>query len=414
MQLKQKSEGTTQMQPPISKLLKTQLAHAPNSANYPNAKMIGGNAWTVWSVLFLLATFTAVGCGGAKAAAPPPKPPEVEVAEVIQKDVPIQSEWTATLDGYVNAQIQPHVSGYLTKQNYKEGSFVHKGQVLFEIDERPFMAALNEAKGQMAQAQAAMGKAQLDVKRDKPLAEARAIAQSQFDNDVQAELGANAAVEIAKANIEQAQLNVGFTKVTSLVDGIAGIAQTQIGNLVSPTTVLTSVSQVNPIKAIFSISEQQYMMTQSAGKNGGEKSAWNGVKLKLVLSDGSTFPHEGSFLLADRQVDANTGTIRVIGSFPNPNNLLRPGQFGRVLAEMGTQKSALLVPQRAVSELQGSYQLAVVGPDNKVTMRPVKVGPNIGKLLIIQDGLKPRERVVVEGLQKVKDGTLVTPKATNL
>jgi RND family efflux transporter MFP subunit len=413
MQLKQKSEGPSRMQPPIFKL-KTQLANSPNSANYQNSKMIGGNSRTAWSVLLLLASVALVGCDGAKASGPPPKPPEVEVADVIQKDVPIQSEWTATLDGYVNAQIQPHVSGYLTKQNYKEGSFVHKGQVLFEIDERPFVAALNEAKGQLAQAQAAMGKAQLDVKRDKPLAEARAIAQSQFDNDVQAELGANAAVEIAKANIEQAQLNVGFTRVTSLVDGIAGIAQTQIGNLVSPTTVLTSVSQVNPIKAIFSISEQQYMMTQSVSKNGGEKNAWNGVKLKLVLSDGSTFPHEGSFLLADRQVDANTGTIRVIGSFPNPSNLLRPGQFGRVLAEMGTQKAALLVPQKAVSELQGSYQLAVVGPDNKVTMRPVKVGPNIGKLLIIQDGLKPQERVVVEGLQKVKDGTVVTPKAANL
>ncbi|HWF06442.1 MAG TPA: efflux RND transporter periplasmic adaptor subunit [Candidatus Angelobacter sp.] len=375
---------------------------------------MSGNVRIVLSMALLLSVLALAGCDGAKAAAPPPKPPEVEVVEVIQKDVPIQSDWTATLDGYVNAQIQPHVSGYLTKQNYKEGSYVHKGQVLFEIDERPFVATLNETKGQLAQAQAALGKAEQDVKRDKPLAEARAIAQSQFDNDIQAELGAKAAVEIAKANIEQAQLNVEFTKVTSLVDGIAGIAQTQIGNLVSPTTVLTSVSQVNPIKAIFSISEQQYMMTQSVGKNGAEKNAWSGVKLKLVLSDGSTFPHEGSFLLADRQVDANTGTIRVIGSFPNPNNLLRPGQFGRVLAEMGTQKAALLVPQRAVSELQGSYQLAVVGPDNKVTMRPVKVGPNIGKLLVIQDGLKPQERVVVEGLQKVKEGTLVTPKAANL
>jgi membrane fusion protein (multidrug efflux system) len=365
-------------------------------------------------MVLLLASLALAGCGGAKASGPPPKPPEVDVMEVVQKDVPIVSEWTATLDGYVNAQIQPRVSGYLTKQSYKEGSYVHKGQVLFEIDERPFVAALNEAKGQLAQAQAAMGKAQQDVKRDKPLAEARAIAQSQFDNDIQAELGAKAAVETAKAAVEQAELNVGFTKVTSLVDGIAGIAQTQIGNLVGPTTVLTSVSQVNPIKAYFSISEQQYMMTQSVGKNGAQRDAWKGVRLKLVLSNGETFPHEGSFLLADRQVDANTGTIRVIGSFPNPNNLLRPGQYGRVLAEMGTQKSALLVPQRAVTELQGSYQLAVVGPDNKVSIRPVKVGPNIGKMLIIQDGLKPQEKIVVEGLQKVKDGTVVTPRAANL
>ena len=368
-------------------------------------------ARTGLTILLASSLLAFAGCGGVKASAPASKPPEVEVADVVQKDVPIVSEWTATLDGFVNAQIQPRVAGYLTKQNYQEGSYVRKGQVLFEIDPRPFVALLNQAKGQLAQAEAALGKAQQDVKRDKPLAEARAIAQSQFDNDIQAELGAKAAVETARAAVEQAQLNVGFTRVTSLIDGIAGIAQTQIGNLVSNTTVLTSVSQVDPIKAFFSISEQQYMMSQGGSHSGPQKDAWKGVKLKLVLSDGSTFPHEGSFLLADRQVDANTGTIRVVGSFPNPNNLLRPGQFGRVLAEMGTRKSALLVPQRAVTELQGSYQLAVVGSDNKVNLRPVKVGPSIGKMWIIEDGLKPGERVVVEGLQKVKEGTVVTPKA---
>jgi membrane fusion protein (multidrug efflux system) len=364
--------------------------------------------------LLLLTLVALGGCGGVKASAPAARPPEVEVVDVVQKDVPVVSEWTATLDGFVNAQIQPRVAGYLTKQEYTEGSYVRKGQVLFEIDLRPFAAALHQAKGQLAQAEAALGKAQQDVQRDKPLAEARAIAQSQLDNDIQAELGARAEVETAEASVEQAQLNVGFTKVFSLIDGIAGIAQTQIGNLVSNTTVLTSVSQVNPIKAYFFISEQQYMLTQSAGKNGTEKDAWKGVKLKLTLSDGKIFPHEGSFLLADRQVDANTGTIRVVGSFPNPNNLLRPGQFGRVRAEMGTQKSALLVPQRAVTELQGNYQLAVVGSDNKVSIRPVKVGPSVGKMLIIQEGLKAHERVIVEGLQKVKDGTLVTPKTANL
>jgi len=371
------------------------------------------------SLIFMLAMVVMLalalqGCGGVKASAPPAKPPEVQVADVLQKDVPIVSEWTATLDGFVNAQIQPRVAGYLIKQNYKEGSFVHKGQVLFEIDPRPFVAALDQAKGQLAQAEAALGKAQQDVKRDQPLAEARAIAQSQFDNDIQAELGAKAGVATAKASVEQAQLNLGFTQVTSLIDGIAGIAQTQIGNLVSNTTVLTSISQVNPIKAYFSISEQQYMLTQSVGKGGAARDAWKGVKLKLALSDGSEYPYQGSFLLADRQVDANTGTIRVVGSFPNPNNLLRPGQFGRVIAEMGTQKSALLVPQRAVTELQGNFQLAVVGPENKVSIRPVKVGPTIGKMLIIQDGVKPQERVVVEGLQKVKEGTVVTPKTANL
>jgi len=327
--------------------------------------------------------------------------------------VPIVTEWTATLDGYVNAQIQPRVSGYLTRQDYKEGSYVHKGQVLFEIDPRPFVAALDQVKGQLAQAEAALVKAQQDAKRDQPLAEAKAIAQSQFDNDIQAELGAKAAVATAKAAVEQAQLNLEFTKVTSLIDGVAGIAQTQIGNLVSPTTVLTSISQVDPIKAFFSISEQQYMASRESSKTGAQHDVWKGAKLKLVLSDGSTFPHPGSFLLADRQVDANTGTIRVVGSFPNPNNLLRPGQFGRVVAELGTQKSALLVPQRAVTELQGSYQLAVVGGDNKVSLRPAKLGPSVGKMWIIEDGLKPGERVIVEGLQKVKEGTVVNPKTAN-
>jgi RND family efflux transporter MFP subunit len=365
------------------------------------------------TLLLLFTLFAVGGCGGAKASAPAAKPPEVEVIDVVEKDVPVVSEWTATLDGFVNAQIQPRVAGYLIKQQYTEGSYVRKGQVLFEIDPRPFAAALHQAKGQLAQAEAALGKAQQDVLRDKPLAEDRAIAQSQLDNDIQAELGARAEVETAQASVEQAQLNVGFTKVFSLIDGIAGIAQTQIGNLVSNTTVLTSVSQVNPIKAYFFISEQQYMLTQSAGENGSEKDAWKGVKLKLTLSNGKMFPHEGSFLLADRQVDANTGTIRVVGAFPNPNNLLRPGQFGRVRAEMGTQKSALLVPQRAVTEFQGNYQLAVVGSDNQVSIRPVKVGPSVGKMLIIQEGLKVHERVIIEGLQKVKDGTVVTPKTTN-
>jgi membrane fusion protein (multidrug efflux system) len=363
--------------------------------------------------LALVFVLTLAGCGGVNASAPPPKPPEVQVTEVVQKDVPITNEWTATLDGFVNAQIQPHVSGYLIKQNYKEGSPVRKGQVLFEIDPRPFVAALNQARGQLAQAEAAQVKAEQDVKRDTPLAQAHAIAQSQLDTDIQNQLGAKAAVETAKAAVEQAELNLEFTKVTSLVDGIAGIAQTQIGNLVSPTTVLTSVSQVNPIKAYFSVSEQQYLSSQQFEKN-KVADPWKGVKLKLVLADGREFPHAGSFLLADRQVDPNTGTIRVAGSFPNPNNLLRPGQFGRVIAAMGTQRSALLVPVRAVTELQGNYQLAVVGPDNKVNIRPVKVGATIGKMYVIESGLKAQERVIVEGLQKVKDGTVVSPKAATL
>ena len=403
------------MQPPVSvpysPLAGSRVSGGPREGSHVAHKQL----WTSLPALSLLLVSLLVisGCGGVKASAPSPKPPEVQVVDVLQMDVPIVTEWTATLDGYVNAQIQPRVSGYLTRQDYKEGSYVHKGQVLFEIDPRPFVAALDQVKGQLAQAEAALVKAQQDAKRDQPLAEAKAIAQSQFDNDIQAELGAKAAVATAKAAVEQAQLNLEFTKVTSLIDGVAGIAQTQIGNLVSPTTVLTSISQVDPIKAFFSISEQQYMASRESSKNGAQHDVWKGAKLKLVLSDGSVFPHPGSFLLADRQVDANTGTIRVVGSFPNPNNLLRPGQFGRVVAELGTQKSALLVPQRAVTELQGSYQLAVVGGDNKVSLRPAKLGPSVGKMWIIEDGLKPGERVIVEGLQKVKEGTVVIPKTAN-
>jgi len=356
-----------------------------------------------------LALAALAGCGGVKASAPPAKPPEVEVIAVAEKNVPITSEWTTTLDGYVNAQIQPRVSGYLIRQNYKEGTRVRQGEVLFEIDARPFVAALNGAKGQLAQAEAQLGKAEQDVKRDTPLAEAKAIAQSQLDNDIQAQLAAKAAVQSAKAAVEQAILNLEWTKVTSLVDGIAGIAQTQIGNLVSPTTVLTTVSKVDPIKAYFNVSEQEYMLPKL--KLNASQDPWKGISLKLMLADGSTYSHPGSFLLADRQVDPSTGTIRVVGVFPNPGNILRPGQFGRVVAETGRRKSALLVPQRAVTELQGGYQLAVVGDDNKVNIRPVKIGAGIGSQRIIEDGLKSGERVVVEGLQKVKDGTLVVPKA---
>jgi len=367
------------------------------------------NRRRTWLIVFAcLAIAAFAGCGGVKASAPAAKPPEVEVISVAEKNVPITSEWTTTLDGYVNAQIQPRVSGYLIRQNYKEGTRVRQGEVLFEIDARPFVAALNGAKGQLAQAEAQLGKAEQDVKRDTPLAEAKAIAQSQLDNDVQAQLAAKAAVQSAKAAVEQAILNLEWTKVTSLVDGIAGIAQTQIGNLVSPTTVLTTVSKVDPIKAYFNVSEQEYMLPKL--KMNASQDPWKGISLKLMLADGSTYSHPGSFLLADRQVDPSTGTIRVVGVFSNPGNILRPGQFGRVVAETGRRKSALLVPQRAVTELQGGYQLAVVGDDNKVNIRPVKIGAGIGSQRIIEEGLKAGERVIVEGLQKVKDGTLVVPK----
>jgi membrane fusion protein (multidrug efflux system) len=359
----------------------------------------------------LSALSIASGCGG-RAAAPPGVPPEVKVVAVVQKDVPIVSEWVATLDGYVNAQIQPQVSGYIIKQTYKEGSSVHNGDVLFEIDPRPFQALLDQAKAQLAQAQAQMGKTQLDVDRDTPLAKERAIAQSQLDNDVQANLAAKAAVQSAEAQVEQAQLNLGFTHVTSLFDGIAGIATIQLGNLVNPSTVLTSVSQVNPIKAYFPISEQEYLrlaahMNASQGRVDDPKDA---PPLELILADGTVYPSKGRVLYTDRQVDINTGTIRVVSAFPNPKNLLRPGQFGRVRASTYTRTGALLVPQRAVIEIQGTYQLAVVGSDNKVSIRTVKAAERVGNEWIIDSGVKPGEMVVVEGVQKVREGSPVNPK----
>ncbi len=365
----------------------------------------------------LLAAFSSamLGCGRTQAAAPPP-PPEVRVAPVVQQDVPVYSEWVATLDGYVNAQVRPQVSGYVIKQNYKEGSLVHKGEVLFEIDPRPFQAALDRAKGDLAQAQAQLGKSTLDVERDTPLAEARAIAKSQLDNEIQAQLGAQALIESDKAAVEQAELNLEWTKVTSLVDGIAGIAQIQIGNLVGSNSILTSVSQLDPIKAYFPISEREYVLVQKNSNAIFSKRAigFFGNSLELILTDSSVYAQKGKILLADRQVDPNTGTIRIVAAFPNPGNILRPGQYGRVRVETGIKKGALLTPQSAVGQSQGSYQVAVVDSDHKVSMRAVKPGQTVGTMWVIDEGLKPGEQVVVEGLQKLKDGTLVTPKPAQL
>jgi membrane fusion protein (multidrug efflux system) len=367
------------------------------------------------ALLLLLLTTTACNRGSVHAAAPSPAP-EVRVAPVTQQDVPVYSEWVATLDGYVNAQIRPQVSGYIIKQGYKEGSVVRKGQELFEIDPRPFQATLDRAKGDLAQAQAQLGKSTLDVERDTPLAEARAIAKSQLDNEIQAKLGAQAAVESNRATVEQAELNLEWTKVTSLVDGIAGIAQVQIGNLVGPNSVLTSVSQVDPVKAYFPISEQAYVLAQKQSSGGAARHAVSffGSSLELILTDGSIYPQKGKILLADRQVDSSTGTIRIVAAFPNPGNILRPGQYGRVHVETNIKKGALLIPQSAVAQSQGSYQVAVVGADRKVSMRTVKPGETVGTNWVIDSGLKPGEQVVVEGLQRVREGALVSPKPAQL
>jgi RND family efflux transporter MFP subunit len=385
---------------------------------------------------------TGAGCRQARnVAATPPPAPEVSVATAIQRDVPIAGEWVATLDGFLNAQIQPFVSGYVIRQNYREGGFVHKDDVLFEIDPRPFEATLEQARGQLAQAQgqlahaegqlaqatAQLELAQINVKRDAPLAEARAIAQSQFDAELQTQktaeanvatakaaiTTAKASIQTAEAAVKTAELNLGFTKVRSLLDGIAGMATVQIGNLVSPSTALTTVSQVDPVKAYFPISEQEYLKVSGLSKSGrGDGWMKNGsvTQLRLLLADGTVYPRHGRVYFTDRQVDPKTGTIRVVATFPNPGNILRPGQFGRVQAVKETVRGAVLVQQRAVSEIQGKHQIAVVGADNRVSLRNVQVGPRVETMWVIESGLQPGERVITEGLAKVADGAIVTPK----
>jgi membrane fusion protein (multidrug efflux system) len=339
-------------------------------------------------------------------------PPEVEVAPVAQQDVPVYTECISTLDGFVNAQIQPQVTGYLLKQNYQEGTTVHKGDALFDIDPRPFEAALAKTQGQLAEADAQLGKTKLDVARDTPLAKQSAIPQAQLDNDIQANAAAEALVAAASAQVEQAKLNLEFTKVRSLIDGIAGLAKAQIGDLVGPTTVLTTVSQIQPIKAYFAISEQEYLKfaerinaVAEGRKRAGEKRT-----LELILSDGSVYPQKGWVVLADRQVDVKTGTIRLAGAFDNPGSILRPGMFGRVRAVTDIDKGALLVPQRAVVEAQGSYSVVVVGHDDKASIRPVKTGERVGQMWVITEGIKAGEQIIVEGGQKAKEGAPVRPK----
>lgn len=381
--------------------------------------------------LLLFTVITALsssGCGGdAKSASQAtPPPPTVQVAAVQQRDVSLSSEWIASMDGFVNSQIQSHVTGYLIRQDYREGSAVHKSELLFEIDPRPFQATLDQsraqltqAQAQVVQAQAQLAKTQQDVNRDTPLAEAKAIAQSELDNDLQAKAGAaaavaaaQAAVQAAKAAVETAELNLSFTKITSLVDGVAGIAQAQIGDLVSPTTVLTSVSQVDPIKVYFPMSEQDYLRAQKSHINGaaGQVLPLEGVALTLLLADGSSYPFTGKVMWTDRQIDTSTGTIRVAAAFPNHSGVLRPGEYGRVRAVTESRKNALLVPQAAVTELQGTYQTAIVGPDNKVIVQNIQIGPQVGPEYIVTQGVKAGDRVIVGGMQYARPGAVVTPQ----
>ena len=330
-----------------------------------------------------------------------------------QRDVPIYSEWVSTLDGYVNAQIRSSVGGYLVAQTSHEGSFVEKNRVLFQIDPRPFQAALDQANAELAQQLAEASRASRDVERDRPLAEARAIPQSQLETDIQIHRAAEAAVRAARATVHQAELNLGFTRVRSLIDGVVGLTEVQIGNLVSPSSVLTTVSQIQPIKAWFAISEQEYLdvadrLHPATLPDGGGDG--HDLAFELTLTDGSKYPHTGSFLFANRQVDSLTGTIRIATSFPNPDRLLRPGQFGRIRAATRIQRNALLIPQRAVTELQGTYQVMVLKADSTVSVQTVAVGVRMDSLWVIDRGLQPNQLVVVEGTQKVHAGIKVAAK----
>src|SRR5262245_19053452 len=414
--------------------------------------LLVGAAAVIVAAVFLIAR-------GSKAKSAPPAPPpfEVEVTRVEQRDIPIYSEWIGTLDGSVNAEIKAQVTGYLLRKDYTEGSFVKKGQLLFEIDPRTFQAALDQAKSDMAKAEgqqsqaeaqlqqtqaqlataeANQGKTQLDENRLTGLVKSGVVPQQDYDNAVQANLAAKAqvkaaealvktaragivaakgAVDAVRAAVASAQLNLGFTKIISPIDGIAGIADAQIGNLIQSnvpnSAPLTTVSAVDPIKVYFTLSEQEYLnFTRRSHGQSGWDAAKKNLELELVLSDGTVFPEKGKLFVADREIDQKTGSIRLGGLFANPGNLLRPGQYGRVRSATSFKSDALLVPQRSVSELQGAYQVAVVDSENKIEIRPVTVGQRTGSMWIIESGLKPGETIVVEGTQRVRPGATVRPK----
>ena len=353
-----------------------------------------------------LAMIFLSGC--EKAAPPPPAPMTVEVMTVAQKDVPIYREWVGSLDGDVNATIRPQVTGYLIKQNYVEGDYVKKGQTLFEIDPRTFQSAVDQANAARGQQQANHATAAANLARIKPLAEKNAVSRKDLDDAIGSELQARALLDQATAALESAKLNLGFTKIVSPINGIAGIAKAQIGDLLSPSsqTELTTVSTVNPIKVYINISEREFLKFQEAGPS----ARVDDVPLQLILLDGSSYPKVGKFSLMNRQVDPSTGTFKVGAQFANPDGRLRPGQFAKIRATFAELKGALLVPQRAVTEVQGKYLIAVVGEGNKIELRPVLPGERIGSDWIISEGLKPGEKIVVEGTQKVRPGAVVNPK----
>jgi RND family efflux transporter MFP subunit len=386
--------------------------------------------YKVWigGALGLLVVSLIIGAFYPKhvAGAPPGATPDVEVVQVEQQDVPIFGEWIGTLDGFTNADVRAQVTGYIMRQGYQEGAYVKKGQLLFEIDPRPFQAVLDQTEGQLAQARAQLanaeavqGRTQLDVERYTPLAKEQAASQQDLDNAVQNNLAAKASVATAgaqiktsEAGVETARINLDFTRLIAPIDGIAGQAQLQVGALVNLSSgPVTSVSTVDPIKVYFTVGEPQYLAWRKRFPTDATREAADkNLRLELILADGSTYAQTGTFYFADRQVSESTGAIRIAGLFSNPGNVLRPGGYGKVRAVIRVQQGALLVPQRAVSELQGGYQVAAVDDKNKVSIRTVKVGDRVGSQWIISDGVKPGERVIAEGVQKVRAGMQVNPK----
>ncbi len=355
----------------------------------------------------LLAILALGGCSSAEEK-PAPPPPGVTITPVVQKEVPIHQEWVGTMVGNVDAEIRPKVEGFLLARLYTEGSFVLKGQPLFQLDKRQAQAAVEQAMGNLEHARAALAQAQIDVRRYTPLVAERAVSQAELDKAQSFERAATAAVDADQAVLDNAKLNLLWTTVTSPISGIAGVAKVAIGDLMTPVTVMTTISNVDPIYVDVNIAEQDYLKFQrekptSAGK----------TNLELILGDGKVYPHQGRVLFLNREVDSRTGTIQVRGEFPNPGNVLRPGQYARIRAITELRKDALLIPQRAVSELQGVYQVGVVGADNKVTIRTVKLGPLFGDMWVVESGLQAGDQVIVDGLQRARTGVTVAPKPYN-
>jgi membrane fusion protein (multidrug efflux system) len=379
---------------------------AANATNLSLLDSTGFKATTARCLLSGIMTAAIMICAAcsSKTEKPPPPPPGVTVAPVTQRDVSIHQEWVGTMIGNVDADIRPKVEGFLLSRQYNEGSYVTKGQPMFQLDQRQAQAAVEQAQGKLETARAALAQAQIDVRRYTPLVAQKAVSQAELDKATSSERAATSEVAASQAVLDNAKLNLGWTTVTSPISGIAGIAKVGIGDLMTPTTVMTTVSSVNPIYVDFNIAEQEYMrfVREKTGRSAGQN-------LELILGDSTLFSHRGRALLVNREVDSRTGTIQVRGEFPNPGNVLRPGQYARIRAVTESRKNALLIPQASVSELQGVYQVGVVLPDNKVEIRTVKLGTQVGDMWVVESGLQLSDKVVVDGLQRVKSGMTVNP-----